>query len=168
MSDISVSRSKTPPSPHHFDSPLNTIVPGVIPNEIKKKKIMKEGNLEAVGIKNRLKKGTSLQMAKETTEGMPERKSRPNTAKSEQRIRWDSDHVGVRNTHWNEISPNAIQRKANDQTIQISAEKPLLARRKGEWLHTPLGKIKMDLGSLFMGELEVGARFFFLTTASEA
>lgn len=88
-----------------------------------------------------------------------ERGSRPVTARSEQRIRWDNDHIGVKNTHWNEICPSGIMRKANDQTIQLMVDKPMLPKRKGEWVHTPLGKIHMDIGSLFMGEIEVGARF---------
>jgi hypothetical protein len=163
MSDHSISRSKTPPSPHHFDHPLTTLTNTTnepVAKVVLKKKPFKLANMEMKGIKDRLSKilGDKPDKKDVKFELNIEKKSRPNTARSDQRLRWDEDHVGVRNTHWNEVSPNVIQRKADDQTISVGIDKPLLPRKKGDWLHSPLGKIKVDAGSLYMGDLEIFAK----------
>jgi hypothetical protein len=154
LSDLSIARSRTPPSPHHFDAPLNTILHNGQPKERKSVNAARE--MERKGIHHMKKKPATAGTPK-TLIDIEERKSRPNTAKSDDRkIRWDSDHVGVRNRHWN-ARPNQITRLANDQTIDTPTDKQLLEKKKGEFVHVPLGRIKMDMTSLFMGSMDATA-----------
>lgn len=155
LSDYAISRSRTPPSPHHYDAVLNTVLSNgknkviVIPE----KRELKQANLEMKGIKQKLSESfNNLKVSPETQISVKPAISRPVTAKSDMRIRWDVDHVGVRNTHCNDTSEVLVSRKANDQTIQLETLPPIHPKRKGDYTHTALGKISLDLSSLFAGE----------------
>jgi hypothetical protein len=52
---------------------------------------------------------------------------------------------------WENLAKFEAARRENDNPIECRQEKPLTERKKGDALHIPLGKINIDLASLFAG-----------------
>jgi hypothetical protein len=147
LSDPAISQSRTPPSPHHYENPLATIAPNGKAPPARPKKDIKEANKEKPLIKNRLKKGT-----RDNFDNI----DRPISARSndERKIMFDGVSSGMKNRHWNEQSPDILQRKANDQTIDVSTTRLPHEKTRGDFVHVPIGKFTMDVGTLFVGSTD--------------
>ena len=154
MSSLIQLRKKTPPSPHHHDHPLNTLL----------------GNRNAKSEPSKDPKKTPKPLLKKAVSDSKKKKplgqskpKEPEPKEDEKHIKWDNimKDSGLENLsaiEWNELSVQEAERRANDQMVELPAEKNMIEKRKGDYTHIPLGKVSVDITGFFLDKLEAQTR----------
>jgi hypothetical protein len=147
------------PHPHHFNHPETHVDPILIKNGAIRSRTSSMTNLfETIRPKtppsphhhtHPLK--TLSKNVTPTSASGKEKTAVPKSGKGETRsgnfrkTRWTAD------PDWENLLKFETARRENDNPIESAQEKALSERKKGDALHTPLGKVGVDFATLFFG-----------------